>query len=60
MSKYIIKQNKKGNYSFLLLAPNGQVIAMSQEYATLAATYHAIESVKKYSQTEIVEEHELK
>jgi len=49
MSKFILKQTKTGKYRFSLVAPNGQVIATSQNYASKSGAIHGIECVRKYS-----------
>jgi uncharacterized protein YegP (UPF0339 family) len=49
MSKFILEQTKTGKYRFYLKAPNGQVIAMSQNYASKSGAVHGIEMVRKYS-----------
>lgn len=46
MSKFVIEQAKNG-YKFNLKAGNGQIIAASEVYASLAACQKGIESVKK-------------
>lgn len=44
--KFEIKTNEKGMLSFYLKAGNGEIIAVSQQYATLAACKKGIKSVK--------------
>ena len=46
MGKFVIKTSEKGA-SFNLKASNGQVVASSQQYASLATCKKGIESVKK-------------
>lgn len=59
MGTFVIKQRKNGSFYFFLKAANHQVICTSQDYASIAACYNGIESVKKHSQTEnIVDETE--
>lgn len=46
MGKFVIKETSTG-YKFDLKATNGQVIATSEVYTTLAACKNGIESVRK-------------
>lgn len=52
MGKFVIKETKSG-VKFDLKAGNGEVIATSEVYTTLAACKNGIESVKKNSVAEI-------
>ena len=52
MGKFVIKETKSG-VKFDLKAGNGEVIATSEVYTTLAACKNGIESVKKNSAGEI-------
>lgn len=52
MGKFVIKETKSG-VKFDLKAGNGEVIATSEVYTTLAACKNGIESVKKNSVGEI-------
>lgn len=55
--KFEIYQDKAGEYRFRLKATNGQVIAVSEGYTTLANCENGVESVKKNAvDAEIVEE----
>ena len=45
--KFEIKVNDKGTYRFSLNAGNGEVIAVSQQYASIAACKKGVESVRK-------------
>ncbi len=54
--KFVIKQSKDNQYYFVLVAPNGEVIATSEMYTTKAACEHGIEAVKKYATTAQIEE----
>ena len=45
--KFEIKARDKGNYSFALKAGNGEVIAVSPQYASLATCKKGIESVRR-------------
>ena len=56
MGKFVIKETKTG-VKFDLKATNGQVIATSEVYTTLAACKNGIESVKKNApEAEVTEE----
>ena len=54
--KFEIKTSEKGTFSFNLKAGNGEVIAQSQQYATLAACKKGIESVRRNSVAAKVED----
>lgn len=55
MGKFVIKETKTG-VKFDLKATNGQVIATSEVYTTVAACKNGIESVKKNApEAEVVE-----
>ena len=54
MGKFVIKETKTG-VKFDLKATNGQVIATSEVYTTLAACKNGIESVKKNAPVAAVE-----
>lgn len=55
--KFEVYADKKGEFRFRLKAGNGQIIATSEGYTTLAACNNGIESVKKNAvDAEIVEE----
>ena len=58
MNKFVITKNRQGYYVWTLFAANGQPIAKGMEYASLAACYNAIESVRKFVSSEIKEEYE--
>lgn len=47
MGKFVISATKNGGYHFVLKAGNGEVIASSEAYTTLAACKNGVESVKK-------------
>lgn len=51
--KFEIKVTAKGEYRFSLKAGNGQIIAVSESYATLDACEKGIESVRKNSQASV-------
>ena len=46
-NKFEIKQTQGGSYRFNLIATNGQVIATSQNYASLDSCKNGAESVRK-------------
>ena len=46
MGKFVLKQTKTG-FTFNLKATNGQIIAVSETYTTVAACKNGIASVKK-------------
>ncbi len=55
--KFEMYTDKAGEYRFRLKATNGQVIATSEGYTTIASCENGIESVKKNAQdAEVVEE----
>ena len=47
MGKFIVKTTASGAYRFNLLATNGQVIAVSENYSSLDSCLNGIESVRK-------------
>ena len=54
--KFEISKDKAGEFRFRLKATNGQVIAVSEGYTTLASCENGIESVKKNAaDAEVVE-----
>lgn len=55
--KFEIYADKAGEFRFRLKATNGQVIAVSEGYTTMASCVNGVESVKKNAaDAEIVEE----
>jgi len=54
--KFVIKLSQDNQYYFVLLAPNGEVIATSEMYRTKDGCKHGIEAVKKYAPTAQIEE----
>ena len=55
-AKFELYKDKKGEFRFKLIAPNGQTIAVSEGYKTKDSAKNGIESVKKNAQgAEIVE-----
>ena len=55
MGKYLIRKTSTGT-KFDLLATNGQVIATSEVYSSLAATKNGIESVRNIAPTAKLED----
>ncbi len=45
--KFVISKDKKGEFRFVLKAGNGEVVAMSEGYATKSGAVNGIESVRK-------------
>lgn len=57
--RFEIFKDKAGGYRFRLVAPNNEIIAVSESYTTKQACLKGIEAVKKYAPTaEIVEKEE--
>ncbi|MBR3808059.1 MAG: YegP family protein [Lachnospiraceae bacterium] len=55
--KFEIYNDKAGEFRFRLKATNGQIIAVSEGYTTLASCENGVESVKKNApDAEVVEE----
>ncbi len=55
--KFEVYTDKAGEFRFRLTATNGQVIAVSEGYKTIASCLNGVESVKKNApEAEIVEE----
>lgn len=55
--KFEVYKDKKGEFRFRLKATNGQIIAVSEGYTTLANCLNGVESVKKNApDAQIVEE----
>jgi uncharacterized protein len=46
-AKFTLSKEKSGKFRFSLLAPNGQVIATSQDYATKASALNGVASMRK-------------
>ena len=53
MGKFVIGKTNNGQYRFNLKAGNGEIIATSESYTTLAACKNGVESVKKNAFAEI-------
>ena len=47
MGKFVIKKTKSGGFKFDLKAGNGETIATSEVYTTLAACQNGVKSVKR-------------
>jgi uncharacterized protein YegP (UPF0339 family) len=46
-AKFEVYKDKKGQFRFRLVAPNGQTIATGEAYKTKASCMNGVESVKK-------------
>lgn len=46
-AKFELYKDRKGEYRWKLVAPNGQVIAVSEGYTTKESAKNGIDSVKK-------------
>ena len=55
-AKFELYKDKKGEYRFRLVAPNGQTIATSEGYKSKDSAVKGIESVKKNAPTAKVSE----
>ncbi|MGI8336421.1 YegP family protein [Actinomadura scrupuli] len=47
--KFVLKQDRAGEFRFNLVASNGQVIASSESYKTKSAALNGIDSVKRHA-----------
>lgn len=56
MGKFIIVKTPTGKYKWILYAVNGQPIAKSNCYASLAACYNGIDSVRRNVHSDIIEQ----
>ncbi len=45
--KFVISKDKKGEFRFVLKAGNGEVVAISEGYASKSGAVNGIESVRK-------------
>ncbi len=52
--KFVITKDKKGEFRFVLKAGNGEIIAMSEGYATKPSAHKGIESVRKNAADAVV------
>jgi uncharacterized protein YegP (UPF0339 family) len=55
-AKFELYKDKKGEYRWKLVAPNGQTIAVGEGYTTKESAKNGIESVKKNAPTAAVNE----
>ena len=55
-NRFEIRQTKNGSFRFNLMATNGQIIATSETYSSLDSCKNGVESVRKNSDSPIVEE----
>ena len=59
-AKFEVFEDKGGNWRFNLVAPNGEVIAMSEGYSSKANCMNGIESVRRWSaEAEVSEREEM-
>jgi hypothetical protein len=56
-AKFEISKDKAGKFRFHLKAPNGEIIAASQGYASKANAEKGIEALKTHAITAKVEDH---
>lgn len=49
MSKFEINESKDNQYYFVLKAPNGEIVAVSERYTTKQNCQHGIGAVKQYA-----------
>ena len=54
--KYLLKKNKKNEWFFVLVAPNGKTILQSESYKRKSDALKGINAVKKYAKARVVEE----
>ena len=47
--KFELYKDKSGQFRFRLIAPNGEIIAVSEAYTTKQKCKQGIEAVKKYA-----------
>lgn len=52
--KFVLTKDKKGEYRFSLKAGNGEVIAISEGYASKASAQNGIASVRKNAADAVV------
>ena len=50
-ARYEIKPTKDGEFHFVLIAPNGKVLAQSETYTSKQNANKGIESIRKYAET---------
>ena len=52
--KFVITKDKKGEFRFALKAGNGEIIAISEGYASKSGVQNGIESVRKNAADAVV------
>ena len=55
-AKFELYKDKKGEFRFRLIAPNGQTIAVSEGYKNKDSAKNGIESVKKNAPTAAIDD----
>ncbi|MGG3841606.1 YegP family protein [Anoxybacillus kestanbolensis] len=55
-AKFKIRSSRDGQYYFVLIAPNNEVVATSETYSTKQKCKEGIEAVKKYAMGADVED----
>lgn len=55
-ARFVCKKGPTGKFRFVLVAPNGQVIAVSETYESKAAAMNGIKSVKRFAADAPVED----
>jgi len=55
-AKFELYKDKKGEFRFRLVAPNGQTVASSEGYKSKSSAMNGIESVKKNAPTAAIED----
>jgi uncharacterized protein YegP (UPF0339 family) len=55
-AKFELTKGTSGQYSFVLKAPNGEIIATSESYTSKSAAKNGIESVKRNASAAPVED----
>lgn len=54
--KYILTRSESGSFHFTLVAPNGEVIATSESYATKGAAQNGIDAVRGVAVDAVLED----
>lgn len=54
--KFEIYRDKASEYRFRLVAPNGEIIAVSEGYTTKQSAQRGVEAVKKYAGSAEIED----
>lgn len=55
-AKFKIRSSRDGQYYFVLVAPNNEIVATSEMYSTKQKCKEGIESVKRYAVSADVED----